>query len=287
MGKAVTSRLPTLLSILLFISKSYALSDKNDYEYIFGIDQAEGDLNIDAGMKFGFGEISDIEVDTVDNLRPSLNIGYAFYKNHKIEIGTSYNMVTYGPWSYVDIDIAESTTNINLSYNYLKNVNSFQLLLGSHFSIPLFKSSEYLEESLYTQGTRRYTAGVSFALTRQIMNHTPPNIIWNVGMEYDIGLPLEDNYTSWNPGTIKMMGNLALHVNQFRLVAGIQQILSFPQGNDIACYTVLNSGILISHNNNFFLLAGSIPVIWLQEQFTPKPFTLGSLIYGHKFNLRK
>jgi hypothetical protein len=250
-----------------------------------GIDQTKGDLNIDAGIKSGFGEISDIEVN---NLRPILDIGYAFHQNHKIEIGMSYNMVYYGPWSYVDTDIADATSNINLSYNYLRNVNSLQLRFGSHFSIPLFKSSEYLEESLFTQGTRRYTAGVSFALTRQIINHTPPdNIIWNIGTEYDIGLPQKDDL-SWELGTIRMTGNLAIHfIKSLWGLYGIQQILSFPQGNDMACYTVLNSGILLSDNNNFFSIVGGIPVIWLQESSAPKPTLIGSLIYGHKFNARK
>jgi hypothetical protein len=243
-------------------------------------------LNIDAGIKLGIGENSD-EADSVNNLKPILDIGYAFQENHKIEIGMSYNMVYYGTWSYVDNDIADATGTINLSYNYRKNVNNFQLLFGSHFSIPLFKSDEHLEKSLYTLGTREYTAGVSFALTRRIIYNTLLNIIWNAGMEYDIGLPHEDD-SSWDPGTIRVTGNLALNFNKFLTVSsGIQQILSFSQGSDIICYTVFHAGMLLSHGNNYFLFSSSIPVTWFQEQFASKPLYQGSIIYGHKFNFRK
>jgi hypothetical protein len=283
MGTTATSKLVILLSIFLFISKSYALSDKSDYQYISDIDQTKGDLNIDVGINFGMGEIDDTELD---NLRQNLNIGYVFHENQRLELGIRHSMFTYAPWDYVDIDIADQTSAINLSYNYIKNVNDILLILGSHISMPIFKSSAYLiEKHIYTQGTRRYTTGASFALTNQVIKHNFFNITWNIGVEYDIGLPQkEDDYASWEPGAIKIMGHLALDLSKtIKLLYGVQQTILFPQDIDIVYATVINSGFSTFRNDNFFIISGRIFALPIQEHLT------GELIlaYGHKFNTRK
>ena len=174
--------------------------------------------------------------------------------------------------------------DINLSYEYLKQLSHLNLFFSPFFNIPLAVSNEYAaREGVYASGEGRYEAGFGVSMTG-----IRDPVVWDLGLRYTLGLPKEERYyTSWQPGTIQVsLGISDLLNDRFGFSLGISETLIMPrmiglsmetEGLSLQTGFKLEALILFEHDYLRFSVES-----YLFPQYQP---VFVGVSYGHNFKL--
>jgi hypothetical protein len=237
------------------------------------------ELTVESGLRLW---MENINTDTFYNF--NLNAGIEYTRlSHSVKAALPYAVMLY------DNPDAPNRFfyymgDINLSYEYLKQIRHLNLFLGSFAVIPLAVSNEYAaREGVYASGEGRYEAGLSFSMTG-----IKDPVVWDIGVRYALGLPKEERYhTTWRPGTIQTsLAITDLFNDRFGFSVGLSESVILPrmegmsmEPGGLALRTGLKLEALILFEHDYVRLSAEGYV------FPPYQPVFVGITYGHNFKL--
>jgi hypothetical protein len=253
-------------------------SQENDYQRN-SLVREDSELTVETDLRIWQ---EDINPAKLYNINLSAGIEYTIL-SHSIKASLPYT------FSLLDNNNALNRLynrmgDINISYEYLKQLSNLNLFLGSHMGIPLAVSNEYAaREGVYSSSEGRYEIGGSFSLTG-----IRDPVVWNTGLRYTLGLPKKERYrTTWRPGTIQASAGISdLFNDRFGISIGISETLIMPRmigtsvepdGFSMLTSLKLQALVLFEHDYLNFLVEGSVYPLY-------QPVVIG-VTYGHNFKV--
>lgn len=218
MKKAIIAVILLLSSLQLYSQ----IENEKDYQrYDLAFDELE--LRTEVQLKYWFENIAD---KTLYSIMPLCSAEFIFLKHHSIKATTAYTFSFYNNHESRK-NIFYAPNDISLSYEYIKQINHYNLYYGPQISIPLGITNEYsVREGILIAGAGRHTAGGTFAITG-----VRDPVVWNGELKYDIGLPKHERYgTTWLPGIVQFTFGFTDLVNDmFGFSLGLQQQIILPK----------------------------------------------------------
>jgi len=208
-----------LLSSLQLYSQTENGKDYQRYDLVI----EELELRTEGQLRYWFENVED---KTLFSIMPLCSAEFIFMKHHSIKAVTAYTFSFYDNHE-ARKNIFYAPNDINLSYEYNKQIKHYNLYFGPQVSIPLGITNEYsVREGILIAGAGRYTAGGTFAITG-----VRDPVVWNGEIKYDIGLPKHERYgTTWLPGILHVTFGFTDLVNDmFGFSFGLQQQIVFPK----------------------------------------------------------
>lgn len=267
-----------LLLMALTVSATTWAADP-DYQR-YDLVRESSELTLEGSFHYWTQNTGDHDLHT---MRFGIQAEYTFKTNHSLTLALPYTLV-----GYANPDARQQTLysfgDINISYEYLKQFTHINLFVGPLFTIPLVETNSYAaREGVFSASVGRYTAGLSGSVTG-----IRDPIVWNVELQYMIGLPKEEQfYTSWQPGIIQVSGGFSDLVNhRFGFALGLTQRLNLPARLDdhwdpagVTVSTLAKGEFFILFEKDYFRVSVETNLYPLNQ-----PFVIG-LVYGHKFDL--
>jgi hypothetical protein len=268
---SLRQRKKLLLTILLFIAvKCFVFSDPGNYQNIF-METEDEDLIVETGLDyFAFSEHENEYV-----VSPSINIGYVFNQNNKINLGLPYFLSSTHENSF------DYSSELDLSYKNTKRLNAFNLFAGSSLGVPISKSNDFsVRDAINAQGEGIFDIGGFMGITTVTSSETLP-IFFNLTIKYDTGLQIEGSQIWW-PGIIHLRPGFLLGGSKVKLVAAVSWKFLFPEADANGGFTLK----VISHTTFIFLPNRDNYFLFTFDQFENKKRMSASMgfIYGHKIN---
>jgi hypothetical protein len=207
--------------ILSFSWPVLLFSQETDYQRN-DLVREESELTVESGLRMW---TEDLNTDALYNFKVNAGIEYTFL-SHSVKAALPYSFLLY------DNPAAPSRFfyypgDINLSYEYLKQLSHLNLFFGAFMGVPLAASNEYAaREGVYASGEGRYEAGLSFSITG-----IRDPVVWDLDLRHSLGLPKEErHYTAWRPGTIQAsFGITDLFNDRFGFSIGLSETLVLPK----------------------------------------------------------
>jgi hypothetical protein len=154
---------------------------------------------------------------------------YTFLTNHTVSVQAPY---TFGWHNGLESrnPALYSFGDMQVSYEYLKQLGHVNVFFGPQLTIPLYDADEYAaREGVYAGGDGRYKAGFSVSVTG-----IRDPVVWSTGLSYDVGLPKRERfYTSVAPGNIQVSGGFSDLLNErFGFSFALVQTVNLPPVKD-------------------------------------------------------
>lgn len=133
-------------------------------------------------------------------VNPYIAADYVFENKHTAAITLPYSFYFIGT-NEIEKNFYHSGGDLQISYDYHKQIKSLDMFFGSFLDIPLNVSIEKARrDNEYSISSGRFNLGFSY----RISGVRDP-IVWTLGMKYWLGLPYnEDSYSSWQPAHIQL-----------------------------------------------------------------------------------
>jgi hypothetical protein len=220
-------------------------------------------------------------------LAPEAGLEYGFADRHSVSVRLPYMVSFYGR-SESRMRAFYAIGDIQLSYEYLKQMGHVNLFFNPEMTIPLTAANEYkTREGVLSGGAGRYTAGFAF-----LISGVRDPVVWTAGLRYGVGLPKEERfYTTWQPGNIQISGGATHLFNErFGGAVSLFQQINLPEisggvfdrdGRGASISTVMRMEALILFEKDYIKLGADA---YLHPVSQPVAF---SFTYGHQFELKK
>lgn len=234
---------------------------------------------------FSYWQDNIADGSTYHNIRYDISLEYIFNTKHSVSFALPWTLCIFN-----NKDVRQngfhSFGDIQLSYDYLYQLNHINLFIGPRFFIPLVETNEYAaREGIFSASAGRFMAGFLCAVTG-----IRDPIVWNVELQYVFGFPKEERfYTSVHPGIIRIQAGFSDLLNSlFGFSIALRQIINLPvfKGSHYDTQELsVSSGIKLEF---FILFEKDYVRVFSEFVFYPlnKPFISG-ILYGHKFEIRK
>jgi hypothetical protein len=214
---------------------------------------------------------------------PAISLEYDFALKHSINFILPSTIAFYENYEARN-KIFYATGDINLSYEYFKQIKDNNLFFRPQITIPLTTTNEYKErEGIISAGAGRYTAGCAFSTTG-----IRDPVVWSAGFQYIIGLPKKERFnTIWQPGNMQVSGAISNLFNErFGGLISLYQNINLPEISDDVPD---KSGLNVSTRLVFETLTvfeKDYVKIGIETYLYPlsKPVTI-RLTYGHQFKI--
>jgi hypothetical protein len=214
-------------------------------------------------------------------VNPFIAVDYVFEKKHTVAITIPYSFYFIGI-NKIEKKFYHSGGDLQVSYDYRKQIKLFDTFFGSFLEIPLNVSSEKAnQDNEYSISSGRFNLGFSY----RISGVRDP-IVWTLDMKYWMGLPHnEDFYSSWQPAHIQLSGSILLFENDiFGGSVTLYQNFDFPQINDgksnaddFFMSTLINCDAFMSFDKDYFIVRYGFYALPSVQPYV-------GIIYGHHFS---
>jgi hypothetical protein len=267
-----------LVVVICSLGTALLYPQETDYQRNDLVREAS-ELTVESGLRTW---MEDVNVDTLYNVTVSAGLEYTRL-SHSVKAALPYTLLLYDNQEALN-RFFYHIGDLNLSYEYLKQLPHLNLFFGSFCAIPLAVSNEYAaREGVYASGEGRYEAGLSFSMTG-----IRDPVVWDLGVRYAFGLPKEERrYTAWRPGTIQASLAISdLFNDRFGLSLGLSETLILPRMIGMSMEPegpVLRTGFkleaLVLFEHDYVRLSAESSLFPLYQ-----PVVVG-VVYGHNFKL--
>jgi len=276
--RAVIFILLIISSMPLFAQQNSGQENNGNNYQRLDLVREDMELNIESRFMYWF---ENIESATMTALNPSLALEFVFMKNHSVKVDFGYTMSLLNDYNARN-NVFYSPNDINISYDYLKQINNLNLFFGPRLTIPVAVSNEYIaREGVLSAGAGRYMAGLSFAITG-----IRDPVVWTGEFSYNIGFPKEERFgMSWLPGIMKASFGISdLFNDRFGFSLAVRQDITLPEiengipnPDSLLFRSYVHTELFILYEKDYIRLAVNIPAYPIGTPF------LISMTYGHRF----